>query len=63
MRVTLQRYPRCFVCGHSEIVIWQGDCGCFVTKCLLCGVIGWCDCGEEVESHWDELEEKAEALT
>ena len=47
----------------GNAVLWQGSCSCFVTKCLICGEIGYAWCGSEREGHEDEFNELAEALT
>ncbi len=57
--ITLLHYSACLGpdgCGKNRAVVWQGDCGCWVFKCLVCGVVDHVDCGREAESHWDEFE-------
>lgn len=50
-------------CNRDRAVLWQGDCGCWTFKCLICGNVDYADCGHEVADHWDEFEELAEVLT
>lgn len=47
----------------GDAVVWQGDCGCFVLKCLVCGELGWTYCGVEGDEHEEAFNEAAEAHT
>lgn len=60
--VRIDCYPHCNLCGHTNVVLWVGDCGCWASKCTLCGLVGYVDCGDEYEEHWDLFEEEAQKL-
>lgn len=60
--VRLMRHDHCSTCGHVEVCLWEAECGCWVSKCLKCGVVGWVDCGDEFEEHWNLFEQAANDL-
>lgn len=49
-------------CGLA--VVWQSRvCSCWVCKCLLCGNVGYADCGAETETHWDDFESACQEMS
>lgn len=57
--ISLYRIQTCLGpdgCGRERAVIWQGDCGCWTFKCLICGNVDAARCGDEHEDHWNDFE-------
>jgi hypothetical protein len=48
-------------CHGERAVVWQGACGCWVFKCLLCGDVDQARCSYEAE-HMDAFDEAAMEL-
>lgn len=65
--ILLIRNTGCFgigACGKFNTVVWQGYCGCWAFKCLNCANTEYSSCtGRTDDSHWEEFEEAAQALT
>lgn len=59
--ISLLFYDRCAGpdgCGAHKAVIWQGDCGCWVFKCLICGDVTESRCHED-EDHRQAFDDEA----
>ncbi len=57
MNLTLVRVAACKGpdgCGRNRAVLWQSDCGCWVFKCLICGDVDECRCGDADTKATDE---------
>ena len=57
--ITLTWHEWCIYCGRFQVVVWQGYCGCWEHKCLLCGDVGVSTCCED-KDHIELFEEMAE---
>lgn len=63
MLVRILHYDFCIWCGRDKVVVYQGDCGCWTCKCLVCGEVDAAPCFTFDDEHWAEFEEVAQNLT
>lgn len=66
VRVNLLKGLGCYgigACGTNNLLVYQGYCGCWVSKCLLCGNVDWAKCcDEEDEAHWEDFEDSCQTF-